>query len=152
MSVSMAAYWGGPISVAHEVDVDVRTESMMCSYCGCEAKSVIRALMEDHARIAAPGARITDAPDCPHFALAEELVSELAGFLDHHGRQEEEADVLVRLSDAEVLDEMDRLVAEHRWLSGGLSRSDIVEHPAELRRVLVELHRRELSPQAWCTG
>ena len=117
----------------------------MCSYCGCESESVIKALMDDHVAISAIAGRIVDGLDRRQFGFVEPLVRELADFFDNH-RREEEAGLFAQLRDAgEARKEVERLIAEHRWLSGGLSRADIVERPGDLRRLLLALHRHAVT-------
>jgi hemerythrin-like domain-containing protein len=113
----------------------------MCSYCGCEAESVIAALMADHAVIADLAYRIGRALDDERLEVAVGLTAELAEAFSRHSLLEE-AGLFAQLRDAAgAEDEVDQLVADHERLRSALSAPDPTSDPSRLRRLLIELTR-----------
>jgi hypothetical protein len=113
----------------------------VCSYCGCEAESVIAALMADHAAIGDLAYRIGRALDDERLEVASGLTAELAEVFTRHSRLEE-AGLFAQLREvAAATDEVDRLVADHERLRPALSAPDPTIDPRRLRRLLVELTR-----------
>lgn len=113
----------------------------MCSYCGCEAETVVAKLMSDHGIIADLSYRVSKAMDDGHLEQAARLVAELAAVFTSHSL-EEEAGLFTQLRLAgEANLEVEGLVDDHRRLRAALSEADAASDPAHLRRLLDDLAR-----------
>jgi hemerythrin-like domain-containing protein len=112
----------------------------MCSYCGCEAEPVVEALMADHGWIASRVRAIEQALETERTDDVGWLVAGLAEAFAHHA-QLEESGLFAQLREAgEAVEEVDRLIEEHRRLIAGLSAQPAAE-PARLRGLLADLIR-----------
>lgn len=108
----------------------------MCSYCGCEAEPVIERLMEDHALISDLIYRIGEALDsgCPE--EAERLTATVAAEFERHSRGEE-GGLFAQMTEAgEAVEEVERLVSEHRFLRPALREKGLAGDPTRLRSLL----------------
>ena len=113
----------------------------MCSYCGCEAESVVAELMADHAVIADLVYRARRALDERHFDEAEDLTTQLAEAFEGHSL-EEEAGLFAQLRAAgEATEELDELISDHRRLRPALSDPVAVADPERLLGLLDDLMR-----------
>ena len=117
----------------------------MCSYCGCEAEAVIAGFMADHAKIGDLEYRILRALDDQRLDEAVGLTQELAEVFARHSFSEE-AGLFAQLQQAgEAVEEIHRLVDEHRRLRPALAAGDLVSDGERLRRLLAELaHHAEV--------
>lgn len=113
----------------------------MCSYCGCEAESIISDLMEDHAVIADLGYRVNRALDADRLEEARRLASQVDQLFARHSSKEESGLFAQLRAAGDALDEVDRLEAEHRYLRSGLSDPGVVDAPDRLRQLLGDLAR-----------
>ena len=113
----------------------------MCSYCGCEAEPVIKALMEEHASIALGVRRARMAIVGGRTDEARAAVAALSDELDRHSRGEE-AGLFAQLKLAgEALDEVRRLEVEHVQLRCALADVTAVTRPEELEDLFELLTR-----------
>lgn len=113
----------------------------MCSYCGCEAESVVAGLMADHAVIADLVYRIRRALDERQFAEAAGLTARLGDAFEGHSL-EEEAGLFAQLRSAgEAVEEVELLIGDHRRLRPALSDPAAVDDPERLLGLLDELTR-----------
>lgn len=117
----------------------------MCSYCGCEAETVVAALMADHALIADLAYRIRRALDERQLDEAASLTAQLAEAFEAHSL-EEEAGLFAQLSAAgEAIEEVEELIGDHRRLRPALSDPAAVRYPQRLLSLLDELmHHAEV--------
>jgi hypothetical protein len=111
----------------------------MCSYCGCEAEAVIAGFMADHARIGDLEYRILQAIDDQRLDDAAGLTRELAEVFARHSLSEEAGLFAQLRQKGEAIEEVDRLVGEHRRLRPSLAAEDLISHPKRLRQLLAEL-------------
>jgi hemerythrin-like domain-containing protein len=111
----------------------------MCSYCGCEAEAVIAGFMADHARIGDLEYRILQAVDDQRLDDAAGLTRELAEVFSRHSLAEESGLFAQLQQHGEAVEEVDRLVGEHRRLRPSLAAEDLVSDPERLRQLLAEL-------------
>lgn len=113
----------------------------MCSYCGCEAESVVAALMADHAIIADLAYRVRRALDEGLLGEAADLTAQLGEAFEGHSL-EEEAGLFAQLRSAgEALEEVGLLIEDHRRLRPALSDPAAVDDPERLLGLLDELTR-----------
>ncbi len=113
----------------------------MCSYCGCEAEPVIERLMDDHALISDLIYRVGEALDagCPDDAAR--LTARLAAEFERHSRIEE-AGLFAQMTEAgEAVEELERLLGEHRLLRPALHEAGLAADPSRLRALLSTLTR-----------
>jgi hypothetical protein len=117
----------------------------MCSYCGCEAEAVIAGFMADHAKISDLGYRIGRALDDRRLAEAAGLTQELAEIFARHSFWEETGLFAQLRQRGEAIEEIDRLVGEHRRIRPALAAEDVVCDVERLRQLLDELaHHAEV--------
>ena len=114
-------------------------ESLVCSYCGCEAEPLITALMDDHAVIAHLAYRVGQALERDEVSTVPLLMAEMAERFELHSLKEE-AGLFAELAAAgEAREELDRLLADHARLRPLLADSSIAGRPEDLRVAVAEL-------------
>ena len=113
----------------------------VCSYCGCESEEVIATLMADHARIADLVYRIRQALDQERFEDVGLLTRGLADEFERHSREEETGLFTQCRMSGEGVQELDRLIEDHRRLRPALAQESLVERPHRLRILLEDLTR-----------
>jgi hemerythrin-like domain-containing protein len=117
----------------------------MCSYCGCEAESVIAGLMADHAKLGDLAYRICRALDDQRLDEAAGLIPELAKTFARHSLREETGLFAELRQRGEAVGEIDRLVGEHCRLRPALAAESLVNDVESLRVLLAELaHHAEI--------
>lgn len=127
----------------------------MCSYCGCEAETVMKALTDQHQSIEALIHQVAGALDSENFAEAASATAKLGVLFDRHGRVEEQGLMRELLAAGEATEEVERLLSEHEKFRAGLFDPTAVSCPDKLRRLLralldhAELEETDLFPYAW---
>jgi hypothetical protein len=117
----------------------------MCSYCGCEAEPVMKALMDDHAEVAALIHEITRALEDGASDLAATRTAQLAELFGRHSESEEVGLFRQLALAGEATGEVDQLLADHRRLRAGPSDSAVTSRPEHLRQLLLDLaHHAEI--------
>ena len=111
----------------------------MCSYCGCEAEPVIEELMADHADISDMAYRILGAVERGDAATAERVLGQVADRFARHSATEESGLFAQLRAAGEAVDEVDRLMGDHRRFRAELRQPGLVSRPAELRAILMDL-------------
>lgn len=111
----------------------------MCSYCGCEAEPLIKALMDDHEAIADLAYRAIQALGSGDTGTVRSFMAHLAERFRVHSLKEE-AGLFAELAQAgEAATELDRLVDDHNRLRPLLAAPDLADQPDRLRAALAEL-------------
>ncbi|MDA8269955.1 MAG: hemerythrin domain-containing protein [Actinomycetota bacterium] len=127
----------------------------MCSYCGCEAETVMKALTDQHQGIEALTRQVAGALDSEDIAEAASATAKLGALFDRHGRAEEQGLLRQLLLAGEAVEEVERLLSEHEKFRAGLFDPTVVSRPDELRLLLralldhAELEETDLFPYAW---
>ena len=112
----------------------------MCSYCGCEAEPVVKALMDDHVEIVALMSEILDAVEEGSSERAAKMTTQLAELFGRHAETEEAGLFHQLVLAGEATEEIDRLLEDHRRLRSGLSDPAVTLQTVHLRQLFVELH------------
>ncbi len=127
----------------------------MCSYCGCEAEKVMKALTDEHQYIEALIREVRAGLDVGDIGATASASAKLAQVFDQHGKAEENGLLRQLILAGEAVEEVERLLEDHKKFRAGLFDSSIVHHPNELRRLLqelvdhAELEETDLFPYAW---
>ncbi|TAN19977.1 MAG: hemerythrin domain-containing protein [Actinomycetota bacterium] len=127
----------------------------MCSYCGCEAEKVMKALTDEHETIASLARHLISDLDQGNFESAALQTSELAVLFDRHGASEENGLFRQLLLAGEAVEEVEKLLADHIKFRNGFGDPAAVSQPDQLRKLLkelfehAELEETDLFPYAW---
>lgn len=117
----------------------------MCTYCGCEAEPVMKALMEDHAEVAALIREINHSVEEGGSQRAATATAQLAELFGRHSEAEEAGIFHQLVLAGEATRQIEQLLEAHRRLRSGLGDPDITLQPARLRELLLELrHHAEI--------
>ncbi len=95
----------------------------MCSYCGCEAETVISELMADHAEIALMVDHVNAALARGNRTAAAATCGEIAQLFSAHARKEEEGLFAALRSDPLAAEAVRELESEHRQLELSLEKA-----------------------------
>ncbi len=127
----------------------------MCSYCGCEAEKVMKALTDEHVEIAELARKVIGELGRGDLDSTAELVTQLAILFDRHGRFEETGLFKQLVQADEAVEEVERLLKDHLKFRTGFFDPNLASQPDRLRSLIqelldhAELEETDLFPYAW---
>lgn len=127
----------------------------MCSYCGCEAEKVMKALTDEHLEIAALARKVIGELEREELASTAALTAQLATLFDRHCNFEETGLFKQLLQAGEAVEEVESLLEDHLKFRTGFFDPNIASEPDRLRSLIqelldhAELEETDLFPYAW---